>query len=178
MKLTVKGKGVSATIALAGAALAVVAAVGEIIYGATYEQYADFVVVLCLLAGAVLLFTCAVPVVRFFIDDGETIAYGQYFLKIICITCPAISVTMMIISIFQATGQKAKPMLLSLLRKGGLDVPFMFLMNRLAGANGIPWATPIADFLAMTTGLILFIPYWRQVNQAIARDASGQARLE
>ena len=54
MKLTVKGKGVSATIALAGAALAVVAAVGEIIYGATYEQYADFVVVLCLLAGAVL----------------------------------------------------------------------------------------------------------------------------
>lgn len=130
------------------------------------------------LAGAVLLFTCAVPVVRFFIDDGETIAYGQYFLKIICITCPAISVTMMIISIFQATGQKAKPMLLSLLRKGGLDVPFMFLMNRLAGANGIPWATPIADFLAMTTGLILFIPYWRQVNQAIARNASGQARLE
>ena len=55
MKLTVKGKGVSATIALAGAALAVVAAVGEIIYGAAYEQYADFVVVLCLLAGAVLL---------------------------------------------------------------------------------------------------------------------------
>ena len=30
----------------------------------------------------------------------------------------------------------------------------------------------------MTTGLILFIPYWRQVNQAIARNASGQARLE
>ena len=60
MKLTVKGKGVSATIALAGAALAVVAAVGEIIYGAAYEQYADFVVVLCLLAGAVLLGVIAI----------------------------------------------------------------------------------------------------------------------
>lgn len=114
--------------------------------------------------GAVLLFTCAVPVVRFFIDDASTVSYGQHFLKIICITCPAISVTMMIIAIFQAAGQKTKPMILSLLRKGGLDVPFMFLMNALAGADGIPWATLIADCLAMTTALILFLPYWKQIN--------------
>ncbi len=114
--------------------------------------------------GAILLFICAVPVVRFFIDDAQTIAYGQYFLKIICITCPAVSVIMMIISVFQATGQKTKPMILSLLRKGGLDIPFMFMMNVIAGANGIPWATPIADCLAMVTSLILFVPYWKRVN--------------
>lgn len=112
--------------------------------------------------GTILLFTCAVPVVRFFITDPDTVAYGQHFLRIICITCPALSVTMMIISIFQATGQKTRPMILSLLRKGGLDVPFMFIMNAVAGANGIPWATPIADCLAMTAALILFIPYWKQ----------------
>lgn len=114
--------------------------------------------------GAVLLFTCAVPVVRFFINDADTVSYGQHFLKIICITCPAISVTMMILSIFQATGQKVKPMILSLLRKGGLDVPFMFIMNAFAGADGIPWATPIADCLAMTAALVLFIPYWRRIK--------------
>lgn len=118
-------------------------------------------------AGTILLFTCAVPVVRFFINDPDTVAYGQHFLRIICITCPAISVTMMIISIFQATGQKTKPMILSLLRKGGLDVPFMFLMNTLAGADGIPWATPIADCLAMTAALVLFIPYWKQLRAKI-----------
>lgn len=114
--------------------------------------------------GAIFLFVCAVPVVRFFIDDAETIAYGQHFLKIICITTPAIAVTMMVISIFQATGQKTKPMILSLLRKGGLDVPFMFIMNGLAGANGIPWATPIADFLSMLFALVLFIPYCKKLN--------------
>jgi len=112
--------------------------------------------------GTVLLFTCAVPVVKFFINDADTVAYGQHFLKIICITCPAISVTMMIISIFQATGQKTKPMILSLLRKGGIDVPFMFIMNAVAGADGIPWATPISDCLAMITALILFVPYWKK----------------
>lgn len=92
------------------------------------------------------------------------VSYGQRFLRIICITCPMISVTMMIISIFQATGQKTKPMILSLLRKGGLDVPFMFAMNALSGADGIPWATPIADALAMLTAFILFVPYWKQIN--------------
>ncbi|MBQ7001826.1 MAG: MATE family efflux transporter [Oscillospiraceae bacterium] len=115
--------------------------------------------------GAILLFVCAVPIVRFFIDDPATVAYGQHFLRIICITCPAIAVTLMIISIFQATGQTVKPMFLSMLRKGGLDIPFMFLMNKIAGAYGLPWATPIADFLAMITALILFLPYWKRMQE-------------
>ena len=114
--------------------------------------------------GAIILFIGAVPVVRFFINDAETVAYGQHFLRIICIPCPAVAVTMMIVCIFQATGQKTKPMILSLLKKGGLDVPFMFVMNAAAGANGIPWATFIAECLAMIIALILFIPYWKRVN--------------
>ena len=119
------------------------------------------------LVGAVLLFVCAVPLVKGFIDDAETVAYGQHFLRIICITCPAVSVTMMIISVFQATGQKTSPMVLSLLRKGGLDVPFMFLMNAVSGADGIPWATPIADSLAMGMALVLSIPYKKQLKETM-----------
>ncbi len=116
------------------------------------------------LLGTVFLFVCAVPVVSFFIEDADTVAYGQHFLRIICIGCPAVSVTMMVISIFQATGQKSRPMLLSLLRKGGLDVPLMFLLNALAGADGIPWATPVSDILAMLTALALFLPYLKKIH--------------
>jgi hypothetical protein len=52
MKL--KGKSFSAKAAFVGAILAIAAAIGCIIYGAVYEQYADAVVVLCLLVGAAL----------------------------------------------------------------------------------------------------------------------------
>ena len=58
----------------------------------------------------------------------------------------------------------ANPLVLSMLRKGGLDVPFMFLLDSLAGANAIAWATPIADCGAMLVGLLLFVPLWRKMG--------------
>lgn len=41
----------------------------------------------------------------------------------------------------------------------------MFLMNALAGVDGIVWATPIADFLAMIAALILLIPFLRKLPE-------------
>jgi len=130
------------------------------------------------LLGTLFLTICAVPVVRFFIGDAATVAYGQHFLRIIALSCPAIAVTMMVICIFQATGQKKRPMVLSLLRKGGLDVPFMFLMNGLVGANGIPWATPMADALSMLTAICLFLPTWRQLREKEKETERLQAAPE
>ena len=115
--------------------------------------------------GAVLLFTCANPLVRAFIDDAETVRYGSMFQRIICITGPFTAITTVIISIFQSVGQKGKPLVLSMLRKGGLDVPFMFLLDALAGANAIAWATPIADCGAMLVGILLFVPLWKKMGK-------------
>ena len=125
--------------------------------------------VLCLsvtLVAAVLLFTCASPIVRAFIDDAETVHYGSVFQRIICITGPFTAITMVIITIFQSVGQKLKPLVLSMLRKGGLDVPFMFLMNTFTGVYGIAWATPMADCCAMLTGIVLFVPFWKKLRSA------------
>jgi len=116
------------------------------------------------LAGTAFLLTCARPVVRAFIDDPLTVEYGQHFQRIICITGPCISVTMIIITLFQSVGIKVRPLILSLLRKGGLDIPFMFLMNSLLGVNGIVWATPIADLCAMLEAIVLFIPFWKKMR--------------
>lgn len=117
------------------------------------------------LIGAVFLFVCAAPVLRFFIDNKETVEYGQYFLRTICLTCPTISVTFIIITVFQATGRKVQPMMLSLLRKGGTDVPFMFLLNHFFAAYGIAWATPISDTIAMLIAIGLFVPFIIKLNR-------------
>ncbi len=121
--------------------------------------------------GAILLFTCAGPLVRAFIDDAETVRYGSMFQRIICVTGPFTAITTVIISIFQSVGKKGQPLLLSMLRKGGLDVPFMFLLDYLGGANAIAWATPIADCGAMLAGLLLFVPMWKKMGSEENRAA-------
>lgn len=124
-----------------------------------------FLYTLCLsVAGTLLLFFGAGPVCRFFIDDPATVAYGTRFLKIICLTCPTISVTMMVITTFQAMGKKVQPMILSLLRKGTTDVPLMFLLNHLVGVVGVACATPITDVLIMLLAVLLFLPQLKKLR--------------
>ena len=114
--------------------------------------------------GAVFLLLCAVPISALFIDDGETVEYAQYFLRTLAITCPAISATMMSISALQATGEKNKPLFLSIIRKGGLDIPIVFILDAMWGLMAIAWATPLSDLLAMLISLAIFIPHMRSLK--------------
>ena len=69
---------------------------------------------------------------------------------------------MIIITIFQAAGYKLIPMILAVLRKGGLDIPLMLLFNHLYGLEGVVWAMPIADALAMMISMVILQPFLRQ----------------
>ena len=104
------------------------------------------------------------PITRCFINDADTVRYGESFLKIICLACPSTAVNFMAITIFQATGRKAQPLPLSLLHKGSLDVAFMIALNRVIGINGIAWATPFADWLALLISIALIVPCLKQLN--------------
>ena len=104
-------------------------------------------------------------IVRSFIDDAQTVAYGGTFQRIICLSCPCVCITMIIITIFQATGQKIRPLVLSLLRKGGLDIPLMIVLEHAIGRNGIAIATPCADTLAMLIALCAFLPFFLRIRR-------------
>lgn len=120
--------------------------------------------------GALLLWFLAVPITRGFISNEDTVRYGQSFLRIICLACPSTAINFMVITIFQATGKRLQPLLLSLLRKGSLDVVFVITLNRLVGVDGIAWATPLADWLALLISLALIVPYLKRLNADKAAD--------
>ncbi len=115
-------------------------------------------------ATTLFLYFCAAPVSRFFIEDAATVNYGHRFLRILCIICPMQATSMTVITVFQGIGQKTRPLILSLLRKGLIDIPVMFLLDRLVGVNGIAWATPIAELAACLAGLLIFIPTYRRLR--------------
>ena len=112
----------------------------------------------------VTLFFGAKVITAQFIDDLETVRYGERFLRINCLSAPTTALNYMIITVFQATKEKTKPLILSFLRKGTLDIPLMLGLNALIGVSGILWATPIADAIALVIGLFLFIPYFKKIG--------------
>jgi len=110
------------------------------------------------------LFFGAHKITSLFIQNSDAITYGQQFLQTICLTCPFFSVTLIFLTLFQAIGKKVQPIILSLLRKGGIDIPLMFILNHLIGLTGIAWAFPIEDILSFTLGLILFSKIWTELS--------------
>lgn len=114
--------------------------------------------------GMILLFLGSSLIVKCFIDDLETIKYGKSFLQIICISCPSTALNFLTITLFQATGKKTQPLVLALLRKGGLDIPLMFIFNNTIGIKGIAWAIPIADLFALFISIILVIPFLKKLH--------------
>ncbi len=110
------------------------------------------------------LFFGAHGIIKLFIEDAQTVAYGQDFLRIICLTCPCVSLTLIMMTIFQAAGKKVQPVILSIVRKGGLDIPLMFGLNAWMGVMGLAWAIPVEDVLAMLIAIGLFIPFWRNLT--------------
>lgn len=59
--------------------------------------------------------------------------------------------------------KKRQPIILSMLRKGTVDVPFMILFNHLIGIRGVAWATPVAEVTSLMVAAAMVIPYIRKL---------------
>lgn len=115
---------------------------------------------------AAVLYTEATGVTKLFIDDAATVGYGRDFLHIICCACPMTTITFFVLTVFQATGKKIQPIILSMLRKGAADVPFMFLFNARFGINGAAWATPVAEVISVIVAAAMVIPYLKRLAKS------------
>ena len=73
------------------------------------------------------------------------------------------TMTFFALTVFQATGKKRQPIILSMLRKGTVDVPFMILFNHLIGIRGVAWATPVAEVTSLMVAAAMVIPYIRKL---------------
>jgi len=97
-----------------------------------------------------------------FIPGGsESVTYGAAFLRILCLGGPFSACAYALISFFQAVGKGMRSFLLAILRKGLLDIPLMFLLNRLLPIFGVVWATPITDVICCCISIAMFVAFLR-----------------
>ncbi len=104
----------------------------------------------------------AEPLALFFTQEPTTVDYIMQFLRIQVVAMPFMAVCYPAITYFQAMQRTREALVCSILRKGVLDIPLLFLMNGWMGLYGCMWVQPIVDFTSM-----LFAVYflWRIYHQ-------------
>ena len=109
-----------------------------------------------------------------FIPSGsESVTYGASFLRILCLGGPFSACAYALISFFQAVGKGMRSFVLAILRKGLLDIPLMFLLNRLLPIFGIVWATPITDVICCVISIGMFVVFLRQQEGLLEERAEA-----
>lgn len=104
----------------------------------------------------------APQLIAFFIDEAETVAFGAEFLRVLCIAVAVYPLLFVIIAVFQAVGEGVKPLALSLLNKGSLDIALFFVIRSLFGLEYILWSTPIMAAIALLVGIILIARFFKK----------------
>lgn len=91
----------------------------------------------------------APKLVGVFIGDALTVRYGAAFLRRMVIAMPLMSIGYCSTVHFQAMGHAREALVVTLIRKGVLDIPMLCLMDSLLPLYGCMWVQPIVDFIAV-----------------------------
>lgn len=107
--------------------------------------------------GMVVVEVLAGPLVKIFISDPEVVTYGEYILRAMNVTGPVIGILFLLTNLFQSMGKGIPSVVLSLSRQGIIYIPVLILMSRLWKYNGVVFAQPVADLIALTLAILFYV---------------------
>ena len=99
----------------------------------------------------------AEPLASVFMRDAVTVKDAAAFLRRMVTAMPLMSVAYPMIIQFQAMGRVRESLVCSVLRKGVLDIPLLFLMDALLPLYGLMWVQPIVDLISLIVAIILYL---------------------
>lgn len=115
-----------------------------------------------------------VPLVHFFIAEQESVTAGAAFLNVIAWACPLCTLAYLVNTLFQASGWKKSSFVISVLRKGVLDIPAMFVFRHYLGMVGVVWATPFAEVISLFVCLVMVRIYFRRLSARQGGERSAR----
>lgn len=115
----------------------------------------------CLIVGILataLFFVLREPIIRLFINDADIIYYGVKMLVAYMLSGPFIGILFVNMNCLQSTGNALPATILSVLRQGLLLIPVLYLLNAVAGLNGVIYGQALTDYAAV----ILSVAIWNR----------------
>lgn len=132
-------------------------------YAAENYRRMDDIFTLARIVGLVFAISCVVMyftfspwIMRSFIQDAKTVAYGTAYLKARCFATPLMFLCFSMIHFVQAIGRGKASLLLAVVRQGVFNIPLLFILNHYFGMMGIVWTQLIGDIGTVIVSYIVY----------------------
>ncbi|MCD7767697.1 MAG: MATE family efflux transporter [Oscillospiraceae bacterium] len=110
--------------------------------------------------------------IGWFMKNEAVIAYGSRFLRGMCIGLVFLTIDFLAVGVFQACGMGTSSLIFAILRKVVLEIPALFILNKLYPLYGLAYAQTAAEFvLAVATIVLLRRMFRGDAPQKVREEA-------
>lgn len=136
---------------------------------------------LTVIVGSVLTLVCFLlrnKIIGAFINDVAVIELGRRMMIASLVIGPVYGVYQVCTTFLQGTGKVSYAILLASLRQGLLYIPVLFATESLAGLNGLIFASPVTEVLAIIVGIKLCVKWKRSINQLASEGTNNSTPMD
>ena len=133
---------------------------------ARFREVESFTKKCCVVVGVaatVLFFVAREPIIRLFISDSDVVRYGVEMLVAYMVSGPFIGILFVNMNCMQSVEHALPATILSVMRQGVLLIPLLYLLQAVAGLNGVICGQAITDYIAVLLSIII----WRKIRKSL-----------
>lgn len=109
--------------------------------------------------------------VALFMKNEAIIAYGSQFLKGLSLALPFLALDFLAVGIFTACGMGRKTFIFAILRKIILEIPALFVLDKLFPLYGLAYAQFTAELILSAIGMIVLIRLFKDLdNKSVSNN--------
>ena len=117
-------------------------------------------------------------IVRLFIAEVETLSIGTGFLRVRALAAAIMFFCFFAVFLFQGLGDGRRSTALAVLRWAVLNIPMLYLFNRVFGMYGLVWAQVVSDTVTVAVSFVVigrFMRRWRITQETGSDGATCKA---
>lgn len=116
--------------------------------------------------GSIVLYELFAPyLIRVFIGDAATVALGTDFLRIRVLATIMMFLSFIYVHYFQALGQGNTALFLVVMRWLMINIPMLFVMDRLFGMYGLAWSQLVSDVIVAFLSWLIYRRGMRRIHE-------------
>jgi Na+-driven multidrug efflux pump len=100
--------------------------------------------------------------IRLFMENPEIVAYGTAFLRAMCLGMTFLCVDFMAVGVFASLGRGKNSLIFAILRKVVLEIPLLFLLNKLWPLYGLAYAQFITEVVLAAAAMIMLVKIFKE----------------